>query len=84
MSQTQCEQILSRVLAYLSSLGMPVTREVSMAALRLVEEALSQEDFPDLYAWVMARLPQQFALPQLELPPLAPPINRGSIGYGDA
>ncbi|MFZ5602328.1 MAG: hypothetical protein ACOY7J_07745 [Pseudomonadota bacterium] len=84
MGQTQCEQILSRVLAYLSSLGMPVTRDVSMSALRLVEEALAQEDEQDLYAWIMARLPQQFTLPQLELPPLAPPINRGSIGYGDA
>ena len=84
MGQTQCEQILSRVLAYLNSMGMPVTRDVSMAALRLVEEALAQDDDQDLYAWVMARLPQQFSLPQLELPPLAPPVNRGSIGYGEA
>lgn len=84
MGQTQCEQVLSRVLAYLSGMGMPVTREVSMMALQLVNEALAQDDVQDLYAWVMERLPRQFALPELELPPLAPPVNRGSIGYSDA
>lgn len=83
MGQTHCEQVLSRVLAYLAGMGMPVTREVSMMALQLVNEALAQDE-QDLYAWVMERLPRQFTLPALELPPLAPPVNRGSIGYGDA
>lgn len=82
MGQTPCEQVLSRVLAYLAGMGMPITRDISRMALRLVEEALAQEDTDDLYAWIMERLPRQFLLPQLDLPPLAPPVHRGSIGYG--
>jgi hypothetical protein len=81
---TQCEQVLGRVLAYLSGTGMPLSRELSVVALKLVEEALEREETQDVYAYIMDRLPQQFALPQLQLPPLAPPVNRGSIGYGDA
>ena len=79
-SLTLSEQLLARVIAYLEGLDMVVTRAASARALELVQEALSQQD-EDPFAYAMERLPRQFALPQLELPPLGPPINRGSIGY---
>lgn len=81
MTQTQCEQLVSRVLAYVAGTGLPVRRDTTIAALRLVEQALEQDAVEDVYAYVMDRLPQQFSLPQVDLPPLAPPIRRGSIGY---
>lgn len=74
------EELLARVIAYLEGQDMVVTPAASVRALALVQEALIQQD-EDPFAYVMARLPQQFALPQLDLPPLGPPINRGSIGY---
>ncbi len=77
---TLSEQLLARVFAYLEGLDMVVTRSASVRAMELVQEALSQQD-EEPFAYVMERLPRQFALPQLELPPLGPPINRGSIGY---
>lgn len=82
MSKTECEHALSRVLAYLSLLGMPTTRELSVVALKLVEEALESQE-PDIFQYVMTLLPQRFALPPLSLPRTAPPIHRGSIGYGE-
>jgi hypothetical protein len=77
---TLSEQLLARVIAYLEGLDMVVTRAASARALELVQEALCQQD-EDPFAYVMDRLPLQFALPQLDLPPLGPPVNRGSIGY---
>ncbi len=82
MSKTDCEHALSRVLAYLALLGMPATRELSVVALKLVQEALESEE-PDIFQYVMTQLPQRFSLPPLSLPRIAPPINRGSIGYGE-
>ncbi len=74
------EQLLARVIAYLEGLGMVITQSLSVRALELVQEALQQQE-DDPYVYAMTRLPQQFALPQLDLPQLAPAINRGSIGY---
>lgn len=82
MSKSDCEHALSRVLAYLSLLGMPTDREMSIVALKLVEEALQSEE-SDIFQYVMRQLPQRFSLPPVTLPSIAPPINRGSIGYGD-
>jgi hypothetical protein len=83
MAHTECEQVLGRVLAYVSGTGLAISREVAIVALKLVEDALSQDPGTDLYAYVMERLPLQFVLPSVGLPPLSPPIQRGSIGYGD-
>lgn len=80
MSDTLCELLLARIIAYLEGLDMIITPSLSIRALELVEIALSQPDV-DPFTYLMEQLPEQFALPQLELPPLAPPIKRGSIGY---
>lgn len=80
MNATLSEQLLARVIAYLEGLDMVVTRSASVRAMEMVQEALSQQE-EDPFAYVMKQMPSQFALPQLELPPLGPPILRGSIGY---
>ena len=80
MSTTLCEQLLSRVLAYMEGVGVIITPDIASQALALVEQALRRPDM-DPFALVMQRLPETFHLPHLSLPPLAPPINRGSIGY---
>jgi hypothetical protein len=78
----KCEQALARVLAYLRGMDIPLTVDTSIAALKLVEEALAASE-ADLYGYIMDRLPERFALPELQLPPLTPPIRRGSIGYAN-
>lgn len=80
MPVTLCELLLARIIAYLEGLDMIITPSLSIRALELVEVALSHPDV-DPFTYLMEQLPEQFALPQLELPPLAPLIKRGSIGY---
>ena len=82
MSQlhTTVEQLLTRVISYLEGMDMVITLPLSARALTLVQDALLQQD-EEPFRYVMTRLPDQFALPQLTLPSLAPPIIRGSIGY---
>ena len=77
---TPSEQLLARVMAYLEGVQLDITPEVSSRALTLVQSALQQQD-ADPFAFLMDHLPRQFSLPEPELPALAPPVNRGSIGY---
>ena len=81
MGNTLCERALARVLAYLNGMDVPMTTETNIAALRLVEEALARNE-TDIYDYIMDHIPERFTLPDLHLPPLTPPIRRGSIGYG--
>jgi len=74
------QQVLSRVLAYLHSIGIKESREVARDALQLVQEAFAS-DTTDLHAYVMERLPQRISLPDIHLPPSMLPVARGSIGY---
>jgi len=80
MGDTMCERALARVLAYLRGMDVPLTVAASIAALRLVEEALARNE-ADLYGYIMDRIPERFTLPEIQLPPLTPPIHRGSIDY---
>jgi hypothetical protein len=81
MQKSDCEHALSRILIYIRLLGLPVSREISVEALRLVEEAM-QNSADDVFGYVMQRLPQRFSLPPPVIPRPMPPVNRGSIGYG--
>ena len=81
MGDTLSERALARVLAYLTGMDVPMTTETNIAALRLVEEAITMHQ-PDIYGYIMDRIPERFALPDVQLPPLTPPIRRASIGYG--
>lgn len=90
MARSACEHALSRVLGYLRLCGVPDTREIRLAALRLVEEVVAEsagtggpEDEIALLEQVMLRLRHRFDLPAGELPPVSPPLERGSIHYDD-
>ncbi len=82
MSKSDSEHALSRVLAYLALLDMPLNRELEVVALKLVQEAVESGE-ADIFQYVMTQLPQRFSLPPLSLPRTAPAIHRGSIGYGE-
>lgn len=92
---TASEHALSRVLGYLRLCGVPMDRDISIAALRLVEELVAElpatavcdddpHDESGLIEAVMLRLPTRFELPEPNLPPVFPRIERGSIHYDDA
>ena len=81
MAKTLSERALARVLAYLKGMAVPMNTRTHIAALKLVEEALARDE-ADIYVYIMDRIPERFSLPELQLPPLSPPLQRGSIGYG--
>ena len=80
MSTALCEQLVARILTYVSAMGVRIDREVSIAALELAVDALLHDDQNPI-AYAMDRLPEQLALPTSEIPQLAPPIRRRSIRY---
>jgi len=80
MTKTLSERALARVLAYLQGMHVQLDMNAHIAALKLVEEALASGE-ADIYVYIMDRLPERFSLPTLQLPPLTPPLRRGSIGY---
>lgn len=83
MNPTLSEHALSRVLAYLKLSGVPLTREVMLSALDLVKEALADEGGSEqLLTRIMEQLPGRFHLPEPAVPPVCPPMRRGSIHYG--
>lgn len=83
MITTLSEHALARVLAYLRLCEIPLTREVMLAALGLVQEALAEDGASqDLLVRVMDRLPRHFSLPDPRVPITYPNLQRSSIGYG--
>ena len=83
MITTLSEHALARVLAYLRLCEIPLTRDVMLEALGLVQEALAEDGrSEDLLARVMDRLPWHFSLPEPRVPPAYPNLQRSSIRYG--
>lgn len=81
-SEPVCAEVaLSRVLGYLRMSGMKITPAVERQALAVVMEALDQgPDEPFGASMALAR--ERFHLGfEVAVAP-APPIRRGSIGYG--
>jgi hypothetical protein len=90
LARSACEHALSRVLAYLRLCGVPLTREIRVAALRLVAEVVAglvagtdAEDDTAVLERTMSLFSQRFELPAPMLPPVFPPLERGSIHYDD-
>ncbi len=81
MAQSLAEQTLSRVCNYLSAMGVELTRDVTMQALKLIEAGLAEKQ-DDLFHFVMTRVHEHFTLQSVSLPTTAPPITRGSMGFG--
>ena len=82
IAQTLAEQTLSRVCNYLSDMGVELTREVTIQALKLVEAGLASEQEDPLH-FVMARVHEHFAIQKPVLPTTAPPITRSSMEFGE-
>lgn len=80
MERFPAEQALSRVCDYLSAMGVELTREVTIQALRLVEAGFTSEQEDPLH-FIMARLDECFPLPKPDIPSANPPIILGSMGY---
>jgi hypothetical protein len=80
---TASEHALARVLAYLRLCEIPLTRDVMLEALGLVQEALAEDrGSEDLLARVMDQLPRRFPLPDPPVPTAYPILQRSSIHYG--
>lgn len=91
MARTACEHALSRVLGYLRLCDVPMSRDVRLAALRLVEDVVAEsadgtlgEDCAGVIEQVMQRFKQRFELSLPALPEVVPPLCRGSIHYEDS
>jgi len=82
IARSLAEQTLSRVCNYLSAMGVELTREVTMQALKLVEAGLASEQ-EDPFHFVMAKVHEHFAIQKPVLPTTVPPIIRGSMGFGE-
>jgi hypothetical protein len=82
IARTLAEQTLSRVCNYLSDMGVELTREVTIQALKLVEAGLTSEQEDPLH-FVMARVHEHFAIQKPVLPTTAPPITRSSMEFGE-
>jgi len=82
MPNTICERALTRTLAYLEWSGVELSHAVCLKVLALVEQVLTEAP-DDPMGRIMDRLPEQFDPPAPVLPPVAPPLHRGSIGYRD-
>ena len=80
MDRSLAEQALTRVCDYLSAMGVELTREVSLHALKLIEAGLASEREDPLH-FIMTRLDECFPLQNPDLPSAYPPIIRGSMGY---
>lgn len=80
MPYTVVEDALGRVLAYLRGAGVTVTPAVTRQALRLIEQALDEQQ-DDLVAAVMRRLPEHFELPPIVVPEATPRVHHGSLRY---
>lgn len=80
MARTTAEYALGRALAWLRWSGVPQSTEITRLALATVEQAVSDEE-TGLMNRVMTELPQRIATPEVQLPPVALPIKRRSLGY---
>lgn len=80
MNQCLAEQALSRLMRYLQFAGIAPSTCVSISALELVRDAVKADEHA-VIPFVMERVAEHFMLSPVDVPPPAPPIARGSIGY---
>jgi len=75
------DDLFSRTFGYLTGNRILLTRDRALAALRLIEEILIT-DTPDPLEQVVLELPRRLDLADNPVPPVCPPLRRGSIGFG--
>ena len=76
------EDVFNRLFGYLRLSGVSLNRDSTLIAFKLIEEILAN-DATNALEQVIAELPQHLDIPEISLPLLRPPVNRGSIGYRD-
>lgn len=82
MQPIRAEVALARVLAYLQWSGVRIDTNVEQQALGIIAEAL-EADAPDFFQTCMHMTEERFELSHAATPVPAPPIERGSLGYGN-
>lgn len=84
MRATASEIALRRVLAWLRWTGHDVTPDIERQAMQAMAEVMAI-GASDLFGGCLERLGYQPQSPLVisELAPIAPPMRRGSIRYGD-
>lgn len=95
MDDISFQHVFSRVYSYLCEAGIEMTSERCRTMLQLIDDAMAEigegstnivNDRRELAGHrllkgVMDRLPEYFAIPEVTIPAVAPPLCRGSIGY---
>lgn len=80
MAKAICQHALDRVMAYLRGHDIAASNDVCRMALEVVDAALS-EGSEEVMVRAMDKIPEFFDLPEAQVPPQVPPLDRGSIGY---
>jgi hypothetical protein len=79
------QQVFSRVYNYLCEAGVDMASEQCRQMLQLIDDAVAEvgadEGGHRLLENAMNRLPDYFTVPDVQIPAVAPPLCRGSIGY---
>ncbi|PRB77483.1 hypothetical protein [Pseudomonas sp. MYb185] len=87
MRATTAEHALRRVLAWLRWAGWELTPELQQAVLQALADSIAAQQ-GDLFGACLQALQQRGLLQRqgtsdTVCPPLVPPLQRGSIGYGE-
>lgn len=86
MASVSLQDVFNRVYTYLRASGIDMTVDSYRTLLHLIEDAVGpggDEGHEDaLLEAAMERMPLYFDLPVRTAPNAAPPLSRGSIGYG--
>ncbi len=82
MPEIAYEDVFTTIVNYLRHGGIPLTRDKALTTVRLMEEFLSSDSAKVVEEMVL-ELPRRLDIPASSLPLSCPPINRGSIGYGN-
>mgnify|MGYP000058946210 CR=1 FL=1 len=86
MPDISLQDVFDRVFIYLRASGIEMTVKRYRTLLHLIEESVASAGESDsgeqLLDAAMDLIPRHFDLPAPESPEAAPPVYRGSIGYG--
>lgn len=73
--------VMIRLLDYIELSGVPVGDEMLFQLTALLQAGIA-DGRDDLFDWCLQRLDGGIRVEERSLPAPAPPIRRGSIGYG--
>ena len=74
-------QLLGRLLAYLEMSGAGADSGAFDHALALLSNEHAGDDQRVAFEMLISRIPDYYPVPTVDIPPVAPPVQRGSIGY---